>query len=646
MCRSAQPASPSAPTSTSASPPTKPPAPRRAGGTQLPTFVFDSGDELARHVAAIIAGVIRERNARGEQAVLGLPTGSSPVGVYRELVRLHKEEGLDFSRVAAFALNELHGLAPDQHQSHRRWLAEHFTSLVNIPPGQVHVLDTTVPLAAVDAHCQAFEAEIERAGGIDVLLLGIGGNGHIGSNEPFPGVSGRTRLSTLDPETRRALASEFFGEWNVPHQALTMGLGTIFDARKILLIALGEHKAQIIAEVAEGPVSPRVPASYLQEHADASVLVDPAAGSRLTASRTPWAVGSVEWTDAQIKRAILWLAEQTGKALLKLTDDDFRNHNLHQLLRHHGPAPRVAHRVFQQLMGTIDYHPAGKEPRRVICFSPHPDDDVISMGGTLIRLVEDGHEVHIAYMTSGNIAVFDHDAARIADIVTEYNRLFGIDQERSKLVEGTVLEALARKLPGQCDIDAVQKIKGLIRWGEAKAGALKVGCREEHLHFLDLPFYRTGTIAKNPISGDDVRIIRDLVERVDPHQVYLAGDLSDPHGTHRVCAQAIFRALIEIEAERGRRPEALLYRGAWQEYALHEIEVAVPLSPGDILKKRKAIFMHQSQKDEALFPGSDPREFWERAEARNTSTAAQYNQAGLPEYFAMEAFVRWNGVAI
>ncbi len=624
----------------------KSPAAHRAGGTQLPTFVFDSGDDLARHAAAIIAGVIRERNARGQQAVLGLPTGSSPVGVYRELVRLHKEQGLDFSQVVAFALNELYGLSSEQHQSHRRWLFDHFVSEVHLPPGQVHILDGTVPLSQVETHCQAFESEIERAGGIDVLLLGIGGNGHIGSNEPFPGVSGRTRLSTLDPETRRALASEFFGEWNVPHQALTMGLGTIFDARKILLVALGEHKAKIIAEVAEGPVSPRVPASYLQEHDDASVLVDAAAGGKLTASRTPWVVAAVEWTDAQIKRAILWLSEQTGKALLKLTEEDFRNHNLHQLLRHHGPAPQVCHRVFQQLMGSIDYHPAGKEPRRVICLSPHPDDDVISMGGTLIRLVEDGHEVHIAYMTSGNIAVFDHDAARVADLVTEYNRLFGIDQERSKLVEGTVLESLAKKSPGQCDIDAVQKIKALIRWGEAKAGALKVGCLEEHLHFLDLPFYRTGTIAKRPISSDDVRIIRELLERVDPHQVYLAGDLSDPHGTHRVCAQAIFRALLEIEASRGSRPEALLYRGAWQEYALHEIEIAVPLSPCDLLQKRKAIFMHQSQKDEALFPGSDPREFWERAEMRNTNTAAQYNQVGLPEYFAMEAFVRWNGKPI
>jgi glucosamine-6-phosphate deaminase len=620
--------------------------PRRAAGTNLPTFVFESSGDLARHVAQIVAGIIRDRSAQGQQAVLGLPTGRSPVGVYRELVRMHNEEGLDFSNVVAFILNEFYGVQPDQLQSHHRAMREQLLDHVNIRPANVHIPDGTLPLDQMQAHCQAFEAKIKQAGGIDVLLLGIGGNGHIGSNEPFPGMSGRTRLCMLDPVTRRALASDFFGEWNVPTQAITMGLGTIFDARKILLIALGEHKAKIIREVAEGAVSPRVPASYLQEHADATVLVDASAGSQLTSSQTPWVLESVEWSDGLIKRAILWLCEQTGKALLKLTDNDFRNHNLHQLLRHHGPAPKVAHHVFQQLMGTIMYHPAGKEARRVICFSPHPDDDVISMGGTLIRLVEDGHEVHIAYMTSGNIAVFDHDAARIADLVTEYNRLFGIDQERSKRLESSVANSLAKKHAGEPDIEEVQKIKGLIRWSEAKAGACKVGCHEEHLHFLDMPFYRTGTIAKNPISIEDVRIIRDLLQQVDPHQVYVAGDLSDPHGTHRACADAIFRALHEIEAQRGSRPEALLYRGAWQEYALHEIEIAVPLSPGDLLQKRKAIFMHQSQKDEALFPGSDPREFWQRAEDRNTGTAAGYNQVGLPEYYALEAFVRWNGVDV
>jgi glucosamine-6-phosphate deaminase len=295
---------------------------------------------------------------------------------------------------------------------------------------------------------------------------------------------------------------------------------------------------------------------------------------------------------------------------------------------------------------TIGYHPGGKEPKPIICFSPHPDDDVISMGGTLIRLVQDGHEVHVAYMTSGNIAVFDHDAQRVADFVAEYNRLFGIETEKSKQIEDAVNESLTKKQPGEPDIDCVLKIKGLIRWSEAKAGAFVAGCKEEHLHFLDLPFYRTGTIAKKPICGEDVRIIRELVERVNPHQVYVAGDLSDPHGTHRVCADAIFRAMHEIEAERGSRPEVMLYRGAWQEYELHEIEVAVPLSPSDVALKREAIYMHESQKDDPVFPGSDPRQFWQRAEDRNKGTADKYNRVGLPEYFAMEAFVRWNGVSI
>ena len=355
---------------------------------------------------------------------------------------------------------------------------------------------------------------------------------------------------------------------------------------------------------------------------------------------------NLEWNDELIKRAILWLCERTGKALLKLDDDDLRRHNLHQLLRHHGPAQKLAHRVFRWMMKTIEYHPAGESGKKVICFSPHPDDDVISMGGTIIRLVEDGHETHVAYMTSGNIAVFDHDAERIADLVTEYNRLFKIDRQRSQSVERDVAESLDNKDAGQADSDAVRKIKGLIRWSEAKAAALVVGCNEDHLHFLDLPFYQTGTVAKRPIGDGDVRIIRELIEQIQPEQIYVAGDLSDPHGTHRMCAEAIFLALDELRRSKKPVPDVLLYRGAWQEYDLHELEIAVPLSPSDMDQKRKAIFMHESQKDEALFPGSDPREFWQRAEDRNTGTADRFNQIGLPEYFALEAFVRWKGVPI
>ncbi len=619
---------------------------RRAPGTNIPTYVFDSSDDVARHVARIVAGIIQERNSLGQLAVLGLPTGSTPTGVYRELIRLHREEGLDFSHVVTFNLDEYYGLSPEAEQSYNRWMREHFFNHVNVPAGNIHIPDGTVSLQDVDAYCRNYEQQIDRVGGMDVVLVGIGRNGHIGFNEPFSVKNSRTRLCTLDPVTRRGAAADFFGEWNVPTQAITMGMGTILSARKVLLMALGEHKSGIIKETAEGTITPRVPASYLQEHGDATILVDSAAGKELTASCTPWSLGNIEWTDDLIKRAVIWLCEKTGKALLKLDDQDFRNHNLHQLLRHHGPAQNISNRVFLWMMETISYHPAGTEKKRTICFSPHPDDDVISMGGTLIRLVEDGHEAHIAYMTSGNIAVFDHDAARVADLATEYNRLFGIDNDRSREVETAVMESLRNKPAGQTDIPEVLKIKGLIRWSEAKFGAFKVGCKEENLHFLDLPFYRTGTIAKNPIGDEDVQIIYNLLSRVQPQQVYVAGDLSDPHGTHRVCAQAIFRALLQMEAQTGNRPEVLLYRGAWQEYDLHEIEIAVPLSPGDIARKRKAIFMHESQKDEALFPGSDPREFWQRAEDRNKGTADKYNAIGLPEYYAMEAFVRWNGVPI
>lgn len=591
----------------------------------------------------IIARVIRERHAAGQTAVLGLPTGSTPTGVYRELIRMHREEGLDFSHVITFNLDEYFGLGPDQLQSYHLTMHEVFFKHVNVPPENIHIPQGLTPLSEMEAYCQAYEEKINAAGGIDIMLLGIGSNGHIGFNEPFSIRNSRTRLCTLDPVTRRRAASDFFHEDNVPHQAITMGLGTILEARKIMLLALGEGKAKVIQETLEGPVTDRIPATFLQEHHQAEIFIDKAAASALTEVATPWVCSTIEWTPPLIKRAVLWLCQQTGKALLKLDDDDFRAHNLHQLLRHHGPAGQLAHRVFKWMMDTIEYHPAGKEKKRIICFSPHPDDDVISMGGTLIRLVEDGHEVHIAYMTSGNIAVFDHDAKRFSDFATRYNQMFGIDVKKSTEVETQVDNSLASKRPGDPDIDTVLQIKGLIRRGEAIAGALKVGCEEQHLHFLDLPFYQTGTVDKNPLGEEDVEIVRKLIEEVAPDQVYLAGDLSDPHGTHRVCAMAILKALMEIEAAQGSRPEALMYRGAWQEYAMHEIEIAVPLSPRDIYRKRQAIFMHESQKDSALFPGSDPREFWQRAEDRNTGTAAGYNQIGLPEYFAMEAFVRWTG---
>ena len=615
--------------------------------TNIPCYVFESNTQATAHAARIIANTIRERNSFGERAVLGLATGSTPVGVYRELVRMHREEGLDFSGVVTFNLDEYFGLSKNQLQSYNRWMYETFFDHVNIPGENIHLLDGMVPADGVYGHCRHYEDEIRRAGGVDIQLLGIGRNGHVGFNEPFGPRNSRTRLVTLDPVTRADAASDFFQLENVPTHALSMGLETIFEAKKIFLMAFGEHKANVIREAAEGPMTDRLPASYLREHNDVSILLDTAAADELTHRATPWLLGSVEWTDPLIKRAVLWLCEQTDKALLKLDCEDFRKHNLHQLLRDHGPAPEISHRVFRRMMDTINYHPAGEEPCRVLCFSPHPDDDVISMGGTMIRLTEDSHELHVAYMTSGNIAVFDHDAHEMADLMAELNRRFNIDDRKTPDLETQVVQSLANKKPGDPDSEAVLKIKTLIRWSEAKSAAGVCGCKEENLHFLDLPFYKTGTVAKKPPGEDDVQIVRQLIEEVDPQQIYVAGDLSDPHGTHRICAQIIFQAVNQISRAAGRRPEVLLYRGAWQEWAPHLIEIAVPMSPNDVKLKKQAIFRHESQKDSALFPGpSDPREFWQRAEDRNRSTADLYNCIGLPEYYAMEAFVRWRGCEI
>lgn len=619
------------------------PKARPISGTHIPAFCFGTVHELAHYAAYIVAGLVRERAALGQKTVIGLPAGSTPLSTLRELIRLHRDEGLDLSNVVLFLLDEYYGLPQGSPQSHRTWLHEQLVQHVNIPPEQVHCMDGNVHASDVDLHCRRFDEAIQQEGGFDLVLLGIGMNGHIGFNEPFSARRSRTRLCTLDPITRRGVASDFFGEENVPTQALTVGLNAILSARRILLMAIGEHKAKIIVEALEGAITERVPASFLQEHGDVRTLLDTPAASLLKGYSTPWRLRNVDWNDDLIKRAVLWLCSQTGKSLLKLDSDDYRAHDLHQLLRHHGPPERLSQSVFQWMLNTIDYHPAGTESKRVLCFSPHPDDDVISMGGTLIRLINDQHDVHIAYMTSGNIAVFDHDARMVADLVSEYNRIFGIETERSSALAQEIRSSIQNKRPGQPDTQSVLNIKGLIRKNEARAGAIAIGCKESNLHFLDLPFYRTGTIAKNPVGADDIAILDELLRRVMPDQIYVAGDLADPHGTHRVCAEAIFSVLLNWKARGEAIPDVLLYRGAWQEYPLHEIEIAVPLSPSEIALKRQAIFMHESQKDKALFPGSDPREFWQRAEDRNRGTADSYNRIGLPEFFALEAFTRWKG---
>ena len=628
---------------------------------RIATQVYPDSGGASVAVAGEIAALIRLKRQAGDVCVLGLPTGSTPMSVYAELVRLHGEEGLSFANVVTFNVDEYHDFSPDELQSHRRFMAEHLFDHVDIDPANVHMPDGTVAPDQVAAHCAEYERAVAAAGGIDLQLLGIGRTGHIGANEPGSERDSTTRLIWLDRVTRIDLAGEFFGEQNVPRRAITMGVGTILAARKVLLLAFGDGKAKIIRRAVEGPVSPAVAASHLQEHADAKVILDTAAASELTRFKTPWVLGPVAWGERTIRKAVIWLARTTEKAILKLTDEDYNENHLQDLLAAAGPAYNINLRVFRGLQRMITGWPAGKPkaarrpgdivreqddvfPKRIVIFSPHPDDDVISMGGTLIRLVQQGHEIHVAYQTSGNIAVFDDDALRFADFATDFNKLFDIDRSRTAELEDHMEQFVRHKQPGQVDSPEVRKIKGLIRVGEARAAGRHCGAPVENLHFLNMPFYETGLVRKEPLSEADIRLIVDLLTAIRPHQIYAAGDLSDPHGTHRVCLAAILRAIEQVrEADWFAGCEVWLYRGAWQEWEPNQTDMAVPLSPQELRRKRDAIFRHESQKDKALFPGSDEREFWQRAVQRNRNTARLYDQLGLAEYEGIESFVRWTG---
>jgi len=625
---------------------------------RIPTQVFDDSGDVARHVAGLIAELIRDKAKRGEPCVLGLATGSTPVGVYDELVRLHREEDLSFANVVTFNLDEYFPMQPHELQSYVRFMREHLFDHVDIPPQQVHIPDGTIDVSDVGEYCRRYEQQIADVGGIDLQLLGIGRTGHIGFNEPGSSPDSRTRLIWLDTLTRMDAASDFFGIENVPKRAITMGVGTILDARKIIMMAFGENKAPIIARAVEGEVTPTVAASFLQQHRDATVLLDRAAAAELSRFRCPWLLSEVTWDEPLIRQAAIWLARKVECPLLKLTDEHYNEHGLQSLVAEHGPAYHINLQVFRAMQNTITGWPGGKPtgagsqtaprsnddifPKRIVVFSPHPDDDVISMGGTLMRLVDQGHEVHVAYQSSGNIAVFDDDAIRFADFAVEFNRLFGIDVRRTQQLEDHIETFLKNKKPGQVDSDEVQQLKGLIRRGEARAAGRFCGVPTERLHFLDLPFYETGRVRKKPLGEEDIRIVADLLQQVKPQQAYAAGDLSDPHGTHRTCLSAILQAIGRLRDEAWMDECVVwLYRGAWQEWEPQQIEMAVPLSPDELQRKRQAIFKHESQKDKALFPGLDQREFWQRAEDRNRATARLYDELGLAEYEAIEGFVRW-----
>ena len=619
------------------------------------TSLFDDSKSASHWVATEIANLIREKAKRNENCVLGLATGSSPVEVYSELVRMHKEEGLSFKNVITFNLDEYYPIPKEHIQSYWYFMHDHLFDHIDIPKENINIPDGTIPLENVYEFCAQYEEKISKYGGIDIQILGIGRTGHIGFNEPGSDINSPTRLITLDHITIADAASDFFAEENVPRRAITMGIDQIMKARRILLMAWGEKKADVIREAVEGVVTDTLPSSFLQNHSNVEFILDPAAGASLTREKTPWLVSNCVWTEPLIRRAVVWLCQRLSKPILKLTDRDYNDNGMSDLLANHGPAYTLNIKVFNQMQHTITGWPGGKPnaddsnrperakpfPKRVLVFSPHPDDDVISMGGTLFRLVEQGNDVHVVYQTDGNIAVSDDDVIRYADFLNMYNEDFQHEVDQSEKWFNHVLEFLAAKKPGQVDSPEIQKIKALIRQSEAKAACRFVGVKKENIHFLNMPFYQTGTIRKNSLTDADINLITAICREIKPHQIYAAGDLSDPHGTHRICLSAIHRALDDVKKDDWFKDCYIwLYRGAWQEWDVAEAEMAVPISPEQLVMKRRAIFKHQSQKDKALFPGADEREFWQRAEDRNKSTAILYNKLGMAEYEAMEIFVR------
>jgi glucosamine-6-phosphate deaminase len=603
---------------------------------RIPTFVLDEHEDIAHVVASRIATLIRQKDAAGTRAVLGLATGSTPIGVYRELIRLHREEGLSFKNVVTFNLDEYYPMTPDNIHSYHRFMWENLFDHVDVQRENVHIPRGDIPAADVEEACRQYERDIKHAGGIDFQILGVGKTGHIGFNEPGSGADSRTRLVHLDAVTRRDAAADFFGEEFVPKEAITMGVATILEAREIAILATGEHKASIVRRAVEGEINLEVAATFLQRHPNTTFFVDRSAGADLTRVATPWLLDEVQWTPELILRAVTWLSLESGKAILKLTQRDYAEQGMSSLVARFGSPGAVNGEVFNALGAKIRGKSKLPKNRRTICFSPHPDDDVISMGGILRKFVENGNDMLIAYMTSGNIAVFDHEVRKYVDFLRRLENDRGIGGSEVETLADRVHAFLQSKHPGDVDIPEVQDIKRIIRESEAVAGIEVMGLTRENARFLNLPFYQTGKVKKDPIGPADVAIVRELLEEYRPEIIFVAGDLSDPHGTHRMCKEAIDKALNEITFP---RPEVWLYRGAWQEWAVTDATWLVPMSQEELRTKIQAIFKHQSQKDSAPFPGQDDREFWQRVDARNKDTAGLLDRLGLAEYFAMEAYV-------
>ena len=625
---------------------------------RIRTHVFPNADEGCRAVADRIETLIKEKAQKNKMCVIGLPTGSTPKGLYAELIHRYKESGLSFKNVITFNLDEYYPIKPDHRQSYNRFMWDNFFKHIDILPENVNIPKGDCLRDEVSMVGQEYERKIKEVGGLDILILGIGRTGHIGFNEPGSSPNSTTRLVALDSLTRQDAAGNFYGEENVPRYGITMGIGSIMAAPEIYLMAWGESKAEIVRKAVEGPVSDTVPTSFLQNHSNTTMVLDLAAAGNLTRIKTPWLVGPCQWNDRFIRKAIVWLCQKLDKPILKLTDRDYNDNGMSYLITELGPSNKINIKVFNDLQHTITGWPGGKPdvddttrperaipfPKKVVIFSPHPDDDVISMGGTFARLVQQGHDVHIAYQTSGSIAVSDDDAVRYLDFVRSFKNIFNVDFDADTFYESAA-EFYKKKSVKTVETKELRQVKAAIRRGEAKAACRFIGVPEDKIHFMNLPFYETGTVKKNPATEIDILETMEFLRGIKPHQIYAAGDLSDPHGTHRVCIDIILEAVQRMKNDEWMdNCRIWLYRGAWQEWDLDKVDMAVPLSPEEVEIKRLAIFKHQSQKDGALFMGSDKREFWQRSEDRNKATAILYDKLGMAEYEAIEIFVRYQMV--
>ena len=618
---------------------------------KLHTVTFDDSKIGSNLIAKEICDLVKSKQEKGKKCVLGFATGSSPILIYKEIIRIHKEESLSFKNVIAFNLDEYYPIKANDKNSYYHFMHENLFDHIDIPKGNINIPSGTIKPNNIEKFCKSYEDKIKDCGGIDLQILGIGRTGHIGFNEPGSHFNSKTRLITLDHTTRFDANKTFGGIENVPNTAITMGIRTIFNSKRVIIMAWGIHKSLIVKKVVEGEVSSLIPASYLQNHKNTTLVLDNESASELINSKTPWLVDTCKWNALMKRRAVAWLSEITGKSILKLTDEDYNQNGLSDLLALEKSSYELNIKIFNHFQNTITGWPGGKpnaddstrperkspNPKRVIIFSPHPDDDVVSMGGTFDRLVSQGHDVHVAYQTSGNIAVSDHDALKFLEVSKDVNEL-----DKNNDINILIKELKSKKID-QIDSKQIRKLKGFIRKSEAIAATRYIGIPDKNTHFMNLPFYETGKIQKNTPTIKDIEKTASLIKKIKPHQIYAAGDLEDPHGTHKVCLDIIFEALKSIKKEKFIKDCWLwLYRGAWLEWDIHDIDMAVPMSPTQVLRKRTSIFFHQTQKDGVMFQGQDLREFWVRAEERNKETALKYKNMGLADYAAIESFKRYH----